>query len=63
MNFKQKEIDFIYISQKSIKGVLTFEDGQEFDEVRIPFKQVYVSDNPLTESFDVELNPGMSNVI
>ena len=47
-----------YTSPEPVKGVLTFADGQEFDQIRIPFKQVYVSDNPLVESFDVEINPG-----
>ena len=47
-----------YTTPEPVKGVLTYDDGQEFEDIRIPFKQVYVSGNPLSESFDVEINPG-----
>lgn len=37
---------------------MRFEDQQEFEEVRIPFRQVYISDLPLLEEFEVEIKPG-----
>ena len=47
-----------YTSPEPVKGVCMFDDGQQIDKIRIPFKQVFVSGSPLTESFDVEINPG-----
>ena len=38
-----------YTKPQPLTGVMTFEDQQEFDEIRIPFKQVYISDLPLVE--------------
>ena len=47
-----------YTSPEPVKGVCMFEDGQTADQIKIPFKQVYVSGAPLSEQFDVEINPG-----
>ena len=47
-----------YTSPEPVKGVAVFDEGQAGEKIRIPMKQVYVSGSALTESFDVELNPG-----
>ena len=48
-----------YLKPEPLTGVMTFEDQQEFDEIRIPFKQVYISDLPLVEDFEVEVKPAI----
>jgi len=46
-----------YTKPEPLSGVMKFEDLQEFDEIRIPLHQAYVSDLPLIEEFEVEIKP------
>lgn len=47
-----------YTKPEPLTGVMKFEDQQEFDEIRVPLHQAYVSDLPLIEEFEVEIKPG-----
>ena len=47
-----------YTKPEPLSGMMKFEDQQEFEEIRIPFRQVYISDLALVEEFEVEIKPG-----